>query len=140
MAQVHGLNTKIWIWDSGNASRDISADFNSVTMSWTRDTAETTTFSDTETNRVPGVRDCQLSGAGIWNGGTCNLDNIMTGIIQASTFTLLKYAPGGSTSGCPTYTGCYLLTQYEITGGISAPVAFNWTFQLGNGSVTASTM
>jgi len=140
MAQIHGLNTKIFIWDSGGTSRDISADFNSVTLSYTRETAETTTFSDTDTNRVPGVRDAQLSGAGVWNSGASNLDSVMQGIMTASIFTLLKYYPGGCSTGCPHYTGCFLLTQYEITGGIAAPVAFNYTFLLGNGSLSASTV
>lgn len=140
MAQIHGLNTRIFIWDADGASRNISADFNSATMNYTRQTAETTTFSDTDVNRVPGVRDAQLSGAGIWNSGASNLDSILQAIMTASIFTLLKFFPGGCTTGCPFYTGCFLLTQFDITAGITAPVAFNYTFLLGNGSLSASTV
>ncbi len=140
MAQIHGLNTRVHIWDATGASRDISGDFNSATLNYTRQTAETTTFSDTDVNRVPGVRDAQLSGAGIWNSGASNLDSILQAIMTASIFTFLRFMPAGCTTGCPFYTGCFLLTQFDIAATITTPVAFSYTFLLGNGSLTASTI
>ena len=136
----HGLQTVIWIDDSTGTCRNLSGDFNSVTMSWTKDNPDTTTFGKTTTQRISGLRDMNLNGAGIWNTGAASADDVLGGLMAASINTLVRYAPGGSVSGCPLYSACMQLASYEISGPIAGPVGISWAFQHASGSVTDGTV
>ena len=137
---IHGLNGTIIVYDSGGSPRNVSGDINSVTLSWTRDNPETTTLGKVNVQRITGIRDATMSGAGIWNADNASgTDDIFSTLMGASNVhTLIQWAPAGCiVSGCPIYSGCFQISQYEITGPVNGPVAYNWTFQLSSGSITA---
>ena len=138
MAQAHGRNTVIKIEDDGGTIRDLSADNNSVTMTWTKDNADTMTFGKDNMQRIAGTRDLTLTGAGIWNGTeTTAIDAVLAGLMAGSKVTAACFQPGGSVGGCPNYIACVLLNSYEITAPVGGVVTVNWAFQLASGSVTA---
>ena len=136
---IHGLNGVVFLHDTGGTCRNVSGDLNSVTLSWTRDNPDTTTLSKVNVQRITGIRDATLTGAGIWNADqTPGTDDIFSTLMNASNVhTLIQWAPAGcAVSGCPVYSGCFQISQYEIAGPVNGPVAFNWSFQLSSGSVT----
>jgi len=131
------------VWDSAGTCRNVSGDLNSVTLAWTRDNPDTTTLGKVNVQRITGIRDAQLSGAGIWNSdNTTGTDDIFSALMGASNVhTMVAWAPAGcAVSGCPLYSGCFQISQYEPTGPVNGPVAYNWTFQLSSGSITAGSV
>jgi len=141
MPFVHGKNSVIYVWDAGGTCRNMSGDKNSVTLSWNRNNPETTTFGKVATQRIAGLHDGVLSGAGIWNSdASSGIDAIFSGIMAASIPTLVQYAPGGSVSGCRLYSACYQMSKYDVVGPVNGVVAVNWEFQLASGSITVGSV
>ena len=137
MPFVHGKNTVIWVWDTGGTCRNLSGDKNSVTMSWNKSNPETTTFGKIATQRIAGLYDVVLSGAGIFNtDASTGINTVLAAIMAASTNTLVNLLPAGSVTGCPLYSACYQLSKYEIVGPVNGVTAVNWEFQLASGSLT----
>lgn len=139
MPQAHGRNALVVLYDNAGASRDLSGDHNTTTLTWSRDNPETTTYGKDTTQRIAGLRDATLTGAGIWNTGASALDSILAGIMAGSGNTLVRFAPVGVT-GCPLYTGCMTLNSYEITPPVNGAVAFSYSLQMASGSISASTV
>ena len=141
MPFIHGMNSVIFVWDSAGTCRNISGDLNSVTLGWTRDNPDVTTFSHNDIARIAGLRDAQLSGAGVWNtDDTTGIDAVFAGLLSSSVNTLVKWCPGACSSGSPLYTACFLLSQYEVSGPVNGPVGVSYTFQLSSGSLSASSV
>ncbi len=135
--QVHGKNSILVIWDATGASRNVSGDMNSITMTWSRDNTDSTTFGQDSTQRVPGIYDAKLTGGAIFSGqDTTGIDAVMANIMAASLNTLVHYLPAGSRSGSPLYSGCFLVDQWEISGAVKSTVAATWSFSLASGSLT----
>lgn len=141
MPFVHGKNTVIFVWDAAGTCRNISGDKNSVTLSWSRNNPETTTFGKIAMQRIAGLHDVTLSGTGIFNtDDTTGIDAVFSGIMNASLNTLIQLAPAGSVSGCPLYSACYQMSKYDIVGPVNGVAAVNWEFQHGSGSLTAASV
>ena len=139
MPQAHGRNATVFVWDSAGACQNLSGDHNNISLTWPRDNPQRTTFGKDTHQRMSGIRDATLTGAGIWNTGSGSIDALLSAIMAASLNTLVHYAPGGSITGCPLYSACYLLSQYQITGPLNGPVGVSYTFQIASGSVTVGT-
>lgn len=140
MAQIHGRNSVLHIWDNSGASQNATGDMTSVTMSWSRDNPAATNFGDDSVQRISGVRDVTLTGAIVWNSGTNTVTNILSTLASGSTMSLVRWLPGGCTTGSPQYTACMLLSAYEENATMDGPVTATFTFQLASGSLTASTV
>lgn len=140
MPQMQGKNSVLHIWDSAGTSRNISGDLNSVTLTYTRENVDVTTFGDDAMQRLSGLRDATLSIAGVWNTGTGNINDVMDDLMNGSVITLVRWMPGGSTAGCPFWTGCFLANSYEENSNLTGPVAFTAAFQFAAGSLSASTV
>jgi hypothetical protein len=139
MPFVHGKNVVIWVDDSGGTCRNMSGDKNSVTLAWNRNNPETTTFGKTTVQRIAGLQDAVLSGAGVFNtDDTTGIDAVFSGIMAASVNTRVQLAPAGSVSGCPLYSACYQMSKYSIVGPVNGVVAVNWEFQIASGSLTSA--
>ena len=67
MPYVHGKNSVIWMWDAGGTCRNLSGDKNNVTLAWDRENSESTTFGKIALQRLTGLQDATISGAGVWN-------------------------------------------------------------------------
>lgn len=141
MPVFHGKNGKIFVQDIAGSLRDISGDLNNVTLSWTRDNPTTTTFGMDSESRIAGVRDAQLSLAGVYSpSANVSAASVLQELMTGSAVTLIKWAPGGSISGSPFYTACFLLSQFEAQGPQNGPGGISATFQLASGSLSASTV
>lgn len=139
MPFVHGKNSVIWVWDSNGTCRNISGDKNSITMSWNRNNPETTTFGKAGVQRIAGLYDATMSGAGIWNSdASSGIDAVFSSLLATCQATLVNFLPGGSSTGCRMYSACMVLSKYDITTSVNAVVAVAWEFQLGSGSVTST--
>lgn len=139
MAQFHGRNAALWIWDNGATCRNISGDLNNVQLTWTRDNAESTTMGKDSKQRISGLRDATLTGAAVYNSGGNAIDVTMSALMAGSVVSLISFAPGGSLTGCPVYNACMLISNWSITAPLNGVVAAAFTFQLASGSVSAST-
>lgn len=140
MPQIHGRNALLHVWDSAGTSRNISGDLNNIVLAWSKANADVTTLGDDTNQRISGIRDATLTGAAIWNTGTGNVDDVMDDLMSGSTIALIKYMPGGCTTGCPMYTACMLLNAYEVTAPLNGAVAAAFTFEMASGSVSASSV
>lgn len=142
MPNVHGTNGVIFVWDSGGTCRNLSGDLNNVTLSWTRDNPAVTTFGDVAEQRIAGIQDATLNLAGLYNSAeTTSVNAVLEALMTASTVnTLINWAPAGSVSGCPLYSGCFLISSFEVNGPQGGPVAITAAFQMANGSVTAGSV
>lgn len=140
MPQIHGRNSVLHIWDNSGASQNATGDLTSVTMSWSRDNPAATNFGDDSVQRISGIRDVTLNGAIIWNSGTNAVENVLTTLAAGSVMSLVRWLPGGCTTGCPAYTACMLLSAYEESATLDGPVTATFSFQLASGSLTASSV
>lgn len=140
MAATHGKDVVILVTDVGGTIRNISPDMNSITLSHTRDNPTITTFSQNTESRIAGIRDGQLSGAGIYNSACASLSaaSILDELLSSSLNTVVSIAPAGSIAGRPKYTACMLVSQSELQGTNTAPVGISFTFQMSSGSISAS--
>lgn len=129
------------LWDSGGTSRMLTQDLNSYGLAWTRDNPATTTFGKESVQRISGIRDATLSLAGIWNEEAASgIDIVLSGLLAASNNALVRFMPAGCISGCAFYTGCFLVSQYQMTAALNGAVAITATLQLSSGSISASTV
>ena len=136
MPKVHGKNSVIFVSDSGGTCRNLSGDMNNVVLSWTRANVDVTVFGTCDVDRLPGIRDATLAGAGFYNEtDTTGIHAILEGIMSSRATTCINYAPAGSVSGCRLISGCYLISDYSITGPIGGAVAIAFTFQQTAGSL-----
>ena len=141
MPKIHGKNSVIYITDSGGTCRNLSGDLNNIVLSWSKANIDTTTFGMSDTERIQGIRDATLTGAGFYNEtDTTGIHAVLQGIMAASTATCIIYAPGGSVAGCVLISGCYLIASYEITGPIAGAVAAAFSFEQASGSLIFGTV
>jgi len=141
MPKVHGKNSVIFVTDSGGTCRNISGDMNNIVLSWSKANVDVTTFGLSDVDRIPGIRDATLTGAGFYNEtDTTGIHAVLQGIMAASTATCINFAPAGSVSGCQLISGCYLISSYEITGPIGGAVAATFSFEQTAGSLIFGTV
>src|SRR3989337_1684641 len=141
MAEVHGKNSVIFVTDSGGTCRNLSGDMNNIVLSWSKANVDVTTFGKSDVDRIPGIRDATLAGAGFYDEtDTTGIHAVLQGIMAASVNTCIIYAPGGSVSGCQLISGCYLIASYEITGPIAAAGAAAFSFEQTAGSLIFGTV
>ena len=142
MPQILGNNGYLNLFPSGAASGTLHGDANSIALRWDRNNPEVTTYTGAETTltteRIAGVRDYTLDFAGIYNTGAAVVQGLIETEMAASTATLFVYAPA-SITGCPTYSGCGMLSNYTVTGPIGGPVAVSFSIQAATGSLTRGT-
>jgi hypothetical protein len=135
---VHGKNVVIWIDDALGTCRNLSGDKNSVAIAWLRNDPEILTFGENTVQRLAGLQDATLSGAGIFNTtNTTGIDAVFSGLMASSANTRIQLAPAGSVSGCPLYTACYQMSKYDIVGPVGGVAAVSWEFQIASGSLTS---
>ena len=139
--QIHGRNTVLEMWDTSAASWNISGDLNNVTMSWSRDNSDVTTFGNTYTQRISGMRDYTLQATAIYNAeSSSGVNAIMAAHLNASANILFKWYPATKTSGCEFWTGCAQISAYEEGAPVNGAVTLSFTLQGSSGSLSASTV
>jgi hypothetical protein len=135
MAFVHGKSTDFRIDNSGGTLTDISAYCDSVDFPQTVETAETTTFGDSNKDYIVGLKDSTISFSGKWDSA---LDAILAPILGQAASVSFQYGPAGSTVTNVKYTGECFLTSYQVTGSVGDVVTFSAEAQV-TGAVTRGT-
>ena len=139
--QIHGRNTILEMWDSAAASWNISGDLNNVTFSWTRSNADTTTFGNTYTQRISGLRDYNLQVTAIYNAeSSSGVNAVAAAHLNASANIVFKWYPATKTSGCEFWTGCTLISAYQEQAPVNGAVTLQFTLEGSSGSLSASTV
>lgn len=137
MANTLGNNIVVHIFTT-SGSIDASGDLNSSNLKWDRNNPETTTYGKSTVQRIAGLRDYSLDFAGLFNSGPSAMFSQLIADMNASLYTLIKWLPAGSVTGCPILSGSMLLSSFNMSGPVGGPVAISWTAQAGAGSLTAA--
>jgi hypothetical protein len=140
MAKLHGRNASIYL-DLANTSTStaFTCDSNSMSLSWTREAPEVTTFCDNVVTRLAdGVSDWELSVDGYINapnGTASNAWDLMIG----DGATRVIFGLGGSATGCPMFTACAVMTEFSSENSVDGATTYSMSLTGRSGSMTAST-
>jgi len=126
------------------ASLDLSGDLNTITISQTREAPEVTVFGQTNRGRLTdGIETWEVSFDGYYTGGsltadTAAIDQALFDMVSASN--MIRIGPSGCAAGLVKYSGCGVLTSYEISfGGVGEPITVTGTIMARSGSLTKGT-
>lgn len=137
MSNILGTNSIVQLFTT-SGSLDVSGDFNSTNLQFSRNNSEVTTYGMTTVARISGLRDYSLDFAGIFNSGSNTAFSYILADMNASLRTVFKFAPGGSVSGSPYFAGSALISAFNVESPVGGPVAMSLTLQAGAGSLTAA--
>ena len=110
----HGKDTGVLVDEF-----DLSTYFNSVDISHTIDTAETTGFGSTSRSYIVGLRDGTISLSGMFAQDTDGSDEELAAILGSATTPIVTVKHGGSTIG----NRATVAKAHETSYAISSPVA-----------------
>ena len=128
MAFVHGKGSYFKV-----ASTDLSSYLNSISVSRTADTVETSAFGSTSKSYVAGLKDASITLSGMF-------DATVYATIQGwlGTSQTFEFGPAGSTNGLVKISGNALVTSVEMASAVGAVVTLNLNLQV-TGNVTDGT-
>ena len=139
MAKTHGRVAVLWLDDQAGTCRNVSGDLNNVAFNRSKNQPETTTFGDRDTQReVDGLRDAALDVTAIFNtdGAATGVIGLLDDMFAGSFVSRAQYAPAGSVTGCPVYTGSMRLTSYNVTEPVDNVVTLTFGLALATGCMT----
>lgn len=128
MAFVHGKDSYFKV-----ASTDLSAYLNSISVSRSADTAETTTFSSGTKTYIAGLKDATITLSGMFDATVYSTIAGWLGTSQT-----WEYGPAGSGSGKVKVSGSGIVTAVEMASAVGEAVTANITVQV-SGAVTDGT-
>jgi hypothetical protein len=128
MPFVHGKDTYFKV-----ASTDLSTYINSVSVSRTADTAETSAFGSSTKSFVSGLRDATITVSGMFDAAVYSTIAGWLGTSQT-----WEYGPAGSASGRVKVSGSGIVTSVELSSSVGEVVAANISIQV-SGTVTDGT-
>ena len=128
MAFVHGKDSYFKV-----ASTDLSAYLNSISVSRSADTAETTTFSSGTKTYIAGLKDATITLAGMFDATVYSTIAGWLGTSQT-----WEYGPAGSGSGKVKASGSGIITAVEMASAVGEAVTANITIQV-SGAVSDGT-
>lgn len=135
MAFVHGKGTVFKVDNGAGALTDISAFLASLSFSPSAETAEVTTFGDSNKEFIAGLKDATISVEGKWDPTPDVLFNDILGAAATKTF---EYGPEGSAAGKVKYTGECICTAYSPTSPLDDAAGFSAELQV-TGAITRTT-
>ena len=128
MAFVHGKDSYFKV-----ASTDLSAYLNSISVSRSADTAETTTFSSGTKTFIAGLKDATITLSGMFDATVYSTIAGWLGTSQT-----WEYGPAGSGSGKVKVSGSGIVTAVEMASAVGEAVTANISIQV-SGAVTDGT-
>ena len=128
MAFVHGKDSYFKV-----ASTDLSAYLNSISVSRSADTAETTTFSSGTKTFIAGLKDATITLSGMFDATVYSTIAGWLGTSQT-----WEYGPAGSGSGKVKVSGSGIVTAVEMASAVGEAVTANFSVQV-SGAVTDGT-
>jgi len=136
--QATGQNAFITLVDSGCTVRPLRGDSNSISLSWTADTPESTTYGATTRTRLAGLKDWTLEFSGFFNdNATIGVDTVLASVLGAQTE--MTFGPAGSTGGYRKYSGSGIVSDYSVDTPVDGMVAVSFSMVASAGSLTTGT-
>jgi len=137
MAKIPAKDASIYVWDTSSASKTITGDSNTATLSISVETPEVTAFGDGTRQRLPsGLLDWELSVNGFYSTGTDSIAEVLRPLVGACT--VVNFGPSGSSSGCILYTGCCICSEASFEFPVEGAATYSATFVARSGSLTSS--
>lgn len=136
MAFKHGSRAILHITDVNGVYQNFSQYIGNTTFTGPIDAADVTTLGAYAKRYIDGLRDHSFPLDGPW---TPEVDDWLFAIMSSSAYSEFRYAPGGSVTGYPSYSGSVLLTSYEVTAAVSDAAKFTATMQV-SGCTTKTTL
>lgn len=122
--------------NGANFSNDLAA----VTLDITAEEQETTAFGSTFRSRVGGLKDASITLDFHQDFGAASVDATLWPLLGTNATVVIKPTSGTITATNPSYTGVFLVTEYQpyaSSVGDLATLSVNWP--LASGSVTRAT-
>ena len=139
MARVTAKNASLYVHDNTGASQSVSGRFNNLTLTFSAEAPEVTSFGEGTRARLPnGLMDFELGGDCFYDAAAGNVDAIFFGLIAGSG-TFFQFGPTGSTSASVKYSGCVALTEYAMAFGVADAGTATVTLVARSGSLTRGT-
>ena len=138
MAASHGSKAvfKIGTLAVPQTATDISAYGNSVGATFSRDSAEVTTFAVGSKQYIPGLKDATVPFEGPWDTTS---DQILWDLLNNGTIVLFEYYPAGTGTGKIKYSGQCFITSYEVGSDVGDADSASGEFQV-TGDVTRTVL
>lgn len=115
-----GEKANLQIKDSGGTLRDISTYVTQTDFDRPQDSVDTSTYGSINRSFIPGLQNGTFTVAALYDPTFVGyLDGILAYQGTATTLLTYQWAPQGTASTNPKYTGSYIMTDYKV----SAPVA-----------------
>lgn len=123
----HGKRTAVLL-----NGTDMSPFLNEATTTQTLETAETTTFSDSDKTYIVGLGDGTISTSGLFDGSAGASDAVLRGTLaqEDNTFTVL---PEGATAGYRSIIANGQVTSYEVSSPVADVVSISAEVQADGG-------
>ena len=115
MAKIVGRNASLTIEASTAGTMVVlTGQTNNVTLGFATEEVETTGFGNTFTETLAnGVEDWTLTFNSFWSGGVGEIDQTLFRILTTGCTSVI-FGPAGSTGGMIKYSGCGVLSEYEV--------------------------
>ena len=140
MPFIHSKLSKFFLDNAAGALQDISTYTDSVSMSYSLEEAETTTFGQTFRQFIPGFAEAEIDISGKWDRTfhtqmSALVDAFRAGTIASVTF---QYGPEGNDAGDARMSGEAILTEWNPESAIDDPLV--WSAKLRpTGTITHDT-
>ncbi len=139
MARIVAKNASLFVDDNTGACRALSGRANSITLTYSAEAPETTSFGEGTRSRLGGgLLDFELTADVFFDAAANSTDLVLSGLVGGSG-TRFTFGPAGSTAGCNMYTGCAVLTEYTMSFGVADAGTATMTLAARTGGLTAST-
>jgi len=137
---IYGRNCSVRAEDITGASFGLTADGQSVGVSYNADMVEATTFGDINRTFITGITDYTFTFSGYYAGNAgAQAASLLYEIVGASQGTWVDIAPSGSGSTSPGWSGCVHVESFESEVPTDGIVTMNATFRPRSGSLTFET-
>lgn len=123
MARKSGRNVSILLRDTSAASFNLSGRSNNVTLNFTSEELDVTSFGAAYRERIAdALKDWNADISGFWDGAASQLDETLYGLVSACVAACFGFA--GSDTGSVQYSGCAILQNYSIEAAVDGAVGF----------------
>lgn len=126
MAFQHGKQLTISVDDSAGTPRSLETYVTDVSLSSSRDTAETTVLAATGDSKtyIAGFEDATVSISGYYDA---TADGYLYGLFGTDNTATFSYSPDAGTT---TYSGEALITSYNVEGSVGGAASIAATLQV----------
>ena len=134
---IYGRLASVRAEDISGASFGLTADGQTVSVSYNADMVEATTYGDINRTFITGITDYTFTYSGFYAGlAGEKAASLLYEIVGASQGTWFDIAPSGSGSTSPGWSGCVHIESFESEVPTDGIVTMNFTCRPRSGSLT----